>query len=195
MTFSHAYAKRFESVTDSLIVYVSNDCGDNWTRIFEGGENGEGVFATHEMMTTLFSPVTEEDWCGYGWGSDCVFLDLSAWAGVDNVMVAFETYNHFGNNLYIDNVSIGLLTDLTEQNSGNEIMIFPNPTSGMVNILIPETANGAEVTIYTSQGTAVYSSSNSSELVSADLSRFGKGIYFVRVTDGELSLIKKVILK
>lgn len=195
MAFKHAYARRFATVTDSLIVYVSNDCGDNWTPVFAAGEDGEGSFATHELMTTLFTPATEEDWCGYGWGSDCVFIDLSAWAGVDNVMVAFETYNHFGNNLYIDNVSIGLLTDLKELNSDNDIMIFPNPTSGMVNILIPESAGGAEVTIYTSQGTAVYSASSSSELVSADLSRFGKGIYFVRVTDGELSLVKKVILK
>jgi len=197
MTFKHAYAKRHTSVTDSLIVYISNDCGENWTRLFAGGEDGTGVFATHELMTTLFVPQTEDDWCGNGWGSDCVFLDLSAWAGQENIKVAFETYNYFGNNLYIDNVSIGLLTDVKEQISNDEIQIFPNPATGLVNIIIPDAVAGAEVSIYSPQGTLVYKSFTgaANESVTADLSAFGKGVYFIRVMNGHRNEVKKVILK
>ena len=197
MTFKHAYAKRHTSVTDSLIVYISNDCGENWTRLFAGGEDGTGAFATHELMTTMFVPQTEEDWCGNGWGSDCIFLDLSAWAGQENINVAFETYNYFGNNLYIDNVSIGLLTDIKEQISNDEIQIFPNPAVGLVNIFIPDAVTGAEVSIYSPQGAEVYNSvvGTGNKVVIADLSSFGKGVYFIRVMNGRMNEVKKVILK
>ena len=133
----------------------------------------------------------------YGWGSDCVFLDLSAWAGQENINVAFETYNYFGNNLYIDNVSIGLLTDVKEQISNDEIQIFPNPATGLVNIIIPDAVSGAEVSIYSPQGTLVYKSFTgaANEAVTADLSTFGKGVYFIRVMNGHRNEVKKVILK
>jgi hypothetical protein len=146
LTFKHAYAKRHATVTDSLIVYISNDCGENWTRLFSGGEDGNGVFATHPLSTTLFVPQTEDDWCGYGWGADCIFLNLSPWGNQANIQIAFESYNYFGNNLYIDNVSIGLLTDIVDRAAG-QIQIFPNPSTGLVHISLPEDVVNAEVTI------------------------------------------------
>jgi PKD repeat protein len=195
MAFKHAYAKRHTSVTDSLIVYISNDCGENWTRLFEAGEDGTGIFATHELMTTPFVPQTEEDWCGYGWGADCIFLDLSAWAGQENIQVAFETYNYFGNNLYIDNVSIGLLTDIQIDYSKSEIMIFPNPAEGMVNIYIPENHANVTVTVFAADGTLVYQSQTGTGLHTADLSACRKGIYFVRVQSEQVNEVRKLILK
>lgn len=197
MAFKHAYAKRHTSVTDSLIVYISNDCGENWTRLFEAGEDGTGIFATHELMTTPFVPQTEEDWCGYGWGADCIFLDLSLWAGQENIQVAFETYNYFGNNLYIDNVSIGLLTDIAATASPEGIQIFPNPSGGVVNIYIPSALSGAAVSIYSMEGVEVYESTKDSEgtCLTADLSKAGKGVYFVRVMNGQMNEVKKIIVK
>ncbi|MEZ5194987.1 MAG: PKD domain-containing protein [Bacteroidales bacterium] len=81
LSFQHAYAKRHSSVTDSLIVLISNDCGNTWTRLWANGDDGNGIFATHELTTSPFVPEVAEDWCGTGWGADCVFLDLSEWAG------------------------------------------------------------------------------------------------------------------
>ncbi len=197
MTFKHAYAKRHNTVTDSLVVYVSADCGENWTRVFEGGEDGNGEFATHELMTTPFVPQTEDDWCGYGWGSDCVFLDLSAWAGLDNVQVAFETYNHFGNNLYIDNVSIGLLTDISDEIDHSGLQVYPNPTAGVVNILLPEIIEGADVIVYNIQGQEIFRfNGTEGHLFTADLSAFGKGVYCIRLTNNEnINEVRKVMVK
>jgi len=61
LSFQHAYARKF-AATDSLIVYISDDCGETWTRIFEGGEDGSGNFATHEMISD-FWPEVQSDWC------------------------------------------------------------------------------------------------------------------------------------
>jgi PKD repeat protein len=197
MTFKHAYAKRHATVTDSLIVYLSNDCGESWTRLFAGGENGSGVFATHELMTTLFVPQTEDDWCGYGWGADCIFLDLSSWAGQEDIQVAFETYNYFGNNLYIDDVSIGLMTDILLETITDEIQIFPNPSNGIVNIYLPSTISDAEVSIFTMEGTTLYKCLKGPQdaTITTDLSKYEKGVYFVKVMNGQMNEVKKVVLK
>jgi hypothetical protein len=195
LAFKHAYAKRHATVTDSLIVYISNDCGENWTRLFEAGEDGTGSFATHELMTTPFVPQTEEDWCGYGWGADCIFLDLTPWAGQENIQVAFETYNYFGNNLYIDNVSIGLMTDIRQNYSDTEILLFPNPAEGMVNIYIPESYASCSVTVYAADGSQVYQSKAGPGMLTADLSAGRNGIYFVRVQNEQVNEVRKLILK
>ena len=43
LEFQYAYAQRHLNLTDSLIVYVSADCGNNWTRVYANGEDGDGV--------------------------------------------------------------------------------------------------------------------------------------------------------
>ena len=55
LSFEHAYAKKFAAATDSLIIYISADCGETWTRIFADGENGSGNFATHELTEDFWS--------------------------------------------------------------------------------------------------------------------------------------------
>ena len=69
-----------------------------------------------------------------GWGADCIVLDISQWAGSGNIQVMFETYNYFGNNLYIDNLMIGPLTDVSENISPSDVMVFPNPSENVVNV-------------------------------------------------------------
>jgi hypothetical protein len=197
LSFDYAYAKRHESVTDSLIVKISDDCGESWTRIFDGGDDGEGSFATHELMSNMFIPSVQEDWCGAGYGPSCVVLDVSEYANQGNIQVMFETYNYFGNNLYIDNVMISPLTSIASNRNTREIQVFPNPTNGHVNILIPENMSETEITVIDLQGVEVFSitSEQGQNSFSTDLSGFGAGVYFIRVTNEETSISEKVILR
>jgi PKD repeat protein len=118
MTFQHAYARRFNSSRDSLIIYITADCGNSWTRIFQASENGSGNFATHPLMTDEFFPTVTDDWCGGSFGSGCYTLDLSPWAGNKNIRLKFESYNYYGNDLYIDNIHIASDTTLGRTISG-----------------------------------------------------------------------------
>jgi hypothetical protein len=107
MTFEHAYRRYDQSNSDSLIIYVSDNCGLSWTRVFHAGENGTGTFATVATSTTNFIPAQASDWCHTGTvGSACYTIDLTPWAGQPLVQVKFEGFNHYGNNLYIDNINI-----------------------------------------------------------------------------------------
>lgn len=108
MTFDHAYRRFNQNAADSLIIYVSTDCGSTWDRIFAGAEDGSGSFATQTTNTTEFTPATADDWCfGSSVGANCFTVNLDAYVGSD-VFVKFESYNAgtIGNNLYIDNINI-----------------------------------------------------------------------------------------
>jgi PKD repeat protein len=113
LTFKHAYTRYGGSnQTDSLIVYASTNCGATWTRLQGFGENGTGNFATYQEASypfgsqTSFSPSAASNWCGGGTGSGCKTISLAQFAGQSSVTLKFESYNRYGNNLYIDNISV-----------------------------------------------------------------------------------------
>lgn len=106
MTFKHAYKRYDSSSSDSLIIYVSTDCGVNYQRVLALGENGTGIFATGYTSTTEFTPAVANDWCSGTVGAACQTVDLTPFVGFSNVVVKFEGYNNYGNNLYIDNINI-----------------------------------------------------------------------------------------
>ncbi len=106
LTFEHAYRRYNTNSTDSLIIYVSTDCGSTFSRAFVRGENGTGSFATAATSTNNFVPANSGEWCMGTVGSDCFVVDLTAFAGSSQAVVKFESFNNYGNNLYIDNINI-----------------------------------------------------------------------------------------
>ena len=104
--FKHAYAIYNMSRRDSLIIYISTNGGTDWERIFAACDDGTGSFATHPPTTSEFVPQIPSDWCGVGYGCNCISIDLTPWAGNANVKIMFESYNGHGNSLYIDDLNI-----------------------------------------------------------------------------------------
>jgi hypothetical protein len=137
LNFEHAYRRFNQSATDSLIVYVSNDCGETWVRIMQVGENGSGTFATNSLSQTPFTPALPLDWCIEPWsfsvpGSSCYNLNLSIFLG-DDIFIMFESYNagSIGNNLFIDNINI----------EGTQIQGFPEVNFSLSSSIICEGEN------------------------------------------------------
>jgi hypothetical protein len=191
--FQHAYASRFE-LADTLIVSISDDCGDTWTKIYSA--------ALEELETApeneeSFVPATAENWCGAGYGVECNILDLSQWAGEQNIKIRFETFGRFGNNLYVDNVSIsnsvGIENRFLEE---QEIIIYPNPSDGAFNIMLPSREYDLEMKLIDVRGQMVYSESVSSNqtLLQLDASSFPAGIYMISFVSDEMNVIQKIIV-
>ncbi len=105
--FEYAYRRYDTNTSDSLIVSISTDCGQTYTRLLELGEDGTGSFATAYTNTTAFTPAAG-DWCMGTVGADCHTVSLDAYAGQSNVFIKFEGYNAgtTGNNLFLDNINI-----------------------------------------------------------------------------------------
>jgi PKD repeat protein len=106
LTFDHAYKARFVGLSDSLIVSVSDNCGETWNRLVAWYENGNYEFATIPAAPDNFVPISGNEWCGQPNYSACSSFDLSSYAGQTNVLVRFEGYSMNGNNIYLDNINI-----------------------------------------------------------------------------------------
>ncbi len=197
LEFRHAYAKKHDEVTDSLIVYVSANCGENWTRVFAIGEDGSGNFATHEK-TNDFWPETATDWCGDGWGASCISIDLSPWAGQTDVRIAFETYSSIGNPLFIDNISISQYVGVDEGiTKDKELGVFPNPTNGNFTVTLPAENEFTELEMVNYLGQIVWRTKITSNSKTIEIQRnsdWKAGAYFLKVKGEEKTMTKKVIL-
>lgn len=179
--FEYAYAKYLANYTDSLIVYASVDCGASWDRIFAGGDDGEGSFATAPLTEEEFIPASGNDWCGQGYGAACITLSLNEYLGYDRVRVKFESYSQLGNNLYVDNIMIAPNVGI-EESLMNEISIWPNPAKDFIQIEGLEAYKSIEVIdIY---GRIIHHQEllNTSEL-KIPINGLDAGMYMIRFDD------------
>ena len=197
--FEHAYAQRI-SLVDSLIIKISDDCGESWTRIFEGAPDGTGIFATSENTEDFFQPETAEDWCGAGWGANCFIVDLSQWAGMQNIKIMFEGIGFFGNNLYIDNILIDNSTgtdDISLAQNDAEVHIYPNPSTGLFNFIIRKAQSEVNVSVLNLQGQMIMNErfDPATSIGTLDLSGIAKGIYLVKFASSEFVHLEKIMVK
>lgn len=195
LAFKHAYAKRHDAYADSLIIYVSDDCGNNWTRIFADAENGSGNFATHPQVEG-FVPVNVWDWCGVDWGADCITLNLNEWAGQSDIRVAFETYSFYGNPLYITAVELGTTVSVANHSAdNNSIQILPNPTNGQFRLQLSEGMQAERIEIMDVSGRQLFASAIAEKDKIYDFSYLPKGVYIIQVKTQGKSLREKLIIE
>ena len=96
------------NLRDSLIIKLSTDGGNTFPNtLFEGGDNGNGNFATRLPLGQSFNPTSTSDWCYAGsYGAGCIVVDLSSYINQTNVVLKLENVNGYGNNLFLDNITV-----------------------------------------------------------------------------------------
>jgi PKD repeat protein/photosystem II stability/assembly factor-like uncharacterized protein len=192
--FQHAYAYRY-SLADSLIVKVSTDCGETWTKLWDAALD---ELATAPESQESFVPQAEEDWCGSGYGVACTFLDLSAYAQEKSVKIMFESFGRYNNNIYIDNVevgdAVGVANHILEE---GEIVIYPNPSDDVFNIMLPARKESLQMSIQNVNGQVIYEEmiSHSNSVATFDASSVPAGIYMISFVSNELNVVQKIIVR
>ncbi|HIO72030.1 MAG TPA: PKD domain-containing protein [Flavobacteriales bacterium] len=95
MDFNLAYTRYAAGNEDSLIIWVSTDCGATWNREWQDGGTSMQTSADN---TNAFTPTASE------WSAETVNLDTYNGFGV--VQIQFHAYSGWGNNLYLDDINI-----------------------------------------------------------------------------------------
>jgi len=107
------------ATNDSLVVVYSGDCGVTWQR--SSFAKGGATLATAPNSDQDFTPGGNAQW-----RKETVILKDFCANGIKNMRIGFEAYNDFGNNLYVDSITLVGFTGLTT-NAALERIADPLP--------------------------------------------------------------------
>jgi len=86
--------------------------------------------------------------------------------------------------------------DLHNETAGDELRVYPNPTTGQVTIPgIDDMAGSVTIDVFNASGTHVASRTVVSGRVTIDISKHPAGVYFLRVTQGDVMRKVRVVKK
>jgi len=105
MSFEYASAYYSSGYSDSLLVYVSDDCGSTWTEV-AAYDATDASFTTAGAITSSFAPADSTYWCHGSSSVTCPTIDLDAYSGKSGIRVKFVAVNGYGNNTFLDNINI-----------------------------------------------------------------------------------------
>ena len=96
LSFRLAAAVYSATVTDTLEVWVSSDCGNSFERVWR--KWGLGLSTIPAYRTDAFTPVAGQ------WRQELV--SLKRFAGRSGVIVRFRNINNYSNNIHLDDINI-----------------------------------------------------------------------------------------
>ncbi|MGH1385170.1 S8 family serine peptidase [Kordia sp.] len=173
---------------DDLRIDISTDCGATYTQIY---------FKDAADLATV--PNTTNQWiptAASHWRTETVNLD--AYIG-NNILLRFAHVNGFGNSTYIDNIKVETTLSVGENTLERAISMYPNPAKSNVDVVINTTiGNTYEIELLNSIGQTITKTKetrfNARAQQKLDVSKYGTGLYFVKITVGNQTVTKKLIV-
>lgn len=185
LTFDYAFASKTGSSTDRLYIYASTDCGKTWSprRILSGT-----LLQTASATSGDFIPSASE------WKTATV--SLAQYTLPDPIQIKFSFSSDGGNNLYIDNINLSANNISTEEVSlENALSVYPNPSSGEINIDLGAIKSDVSLNIYDLYGKEVLSYTLTDSHTTFDNLNLSSGVYILNFTNGKEQYSKKLIVE
>jgi hypothetical protein len=82
-----------------------------------------------------------------------------------------------------------------EENVLSNALVYPNPASDVVNIYLSNELMNTEVSIVDAMGRVVLNQSIENDFVSLDVAHLEEGIYFLKISNGDIVETKTVVIK
>ena len=193
MYYDYAYAKRSPNSNDILRIRVSDDCGTNWlTRITKDSDD---LATVNGNLLFTFTPDADE------WETQKI--NLTPWAGRDQLQFLIEFSGEQGNYLYLDNIrfavpSIGLNELIAETLN---LEVYPNPSTGNAaikfNVLNPQTIQLELIDILGNRihkNTDDYKAGSYKMNLSNFKANLNAGLYFIKCTIGSYTETIRVVV-
>lgn len=193
LSFQYAYVEKTQQDNESLKIYCSNDCGATWA--IRKQVIGS-AFPTDDPQSGSWTPSSQDDW------KEVIVTNLDASYLVENFRFKFEFESDGGNNIYIDNINLGIAASIADNESQIGIFeVYPNPleNGSVVDFELVQESN-VNVEIFNAVGQKVADVSEGR--LSAGQHRYqlptgelGAGFYFVKLSVGNQAYTKKVLVK
>lgn len=185
-------ATNVAEMSDRLRVFVSTNCGQTWS--VRQTLTGTALI-NNGMGHSSFSPNTSTVW---GESS----FNLTTNQATNNVRFKFEfTASDFSNNIVIDNIFVGGVLSLEENNPLLSILPYPNPVSSQENIeiQIPDDVEVNEIRILDSAGKELVLLNQASLLGQSKVQlnqhlTFAQGVYYIRLANETHAHVVKLIV-
>lgn len=185
LDFNVAYAQ-YSNENDRLEVMVSTNCGTTWTTVFN--KAGAILSTANPLGTGPFTPTAAQ------WRAELV--DLTAYVGMNDVLIKFKATSNYGNNMFVDDINITATVGIADAALDKAINIYPTLTSGLVNLDVNfAKAENLKVVVYNTTGQEVSTHSYGNTLggtFQIDLSNAANGNYTVRLVTDNAAATKSV---
>lgn len=186
-------------------IFKTTNGGLNWVRL-----TNTGLTSEHNPISVYFMNATS-GWIGVSSIAEYSFILHTTDGGASwNKQNTFLDYYEDINCLFFWNENNGWLTagngkighyfnplGINENIINELIRIYPNPTSGKFCIDLKEPKLKMEVEIYNVLGQKIYESSTHYPLpiYEIDFSSYTKGVYLIKINDGENSYSEKIMVQ
>lgn len=191
LSFKVAGAQRTSTDIDKIQVYVSTNCGKTWVlRKTVAGT----TLATGGVVTSSYVPAAAD------WSYQTV--NLTSYASQTNLYIMFRFTSGGGNNVYLDEINLnGTPAGIEDFTSSLNFTIYPNPSTENTSVSFDLTEKQkVNVKVYDVLGNEVSTIVNTTlpegeYKYEVNSSTLASGIYFVKLTAGNYSITKKLIVE
>jgi len=192
LSFKYANRRYSAQYWDKLRVSVATSCDGPWTQVWYK-ENSQ--LATGPDVTSNFTSPTNAEW-----RTECI--DLTAYAGSESFFVKFTNVNNYGNNIFIDDISVigdaCSTVGIDEMTNASDLNIYPNPVvnEAIVQMILAESAP-VTIEVYDLLGKVVYSENLGTQPAGEFVNRMNfnnmtNGMYLMNITIGGQKVTRKV---
>lgn len=186
MTFDVAY-RQYTTESDRLEVLASSDCGATWSPVFDKAGT---ELSTLAAATAPFTPSAASQWRNES-------VSLSNFGSATKLIIKFRATSDYGNNLFVDNINIGVL-GVTEVENAIGLNVYPNPAAEMVNISFNATGGDYAFQMTDLQGRVVESRTmnnlNGAQLINITTENLAKGSYLINIISNGATTTKKIVV-
>jgi hypothetical protein len=146
---------------------------------------GDGSYSTTAFPSHTYSSAGYYDIC----------LSITDAVGCTSIFCDSTGINKSNNTIASIDVVPPSITAIDELSNATLISVFPNPSNGLINITLAEKATDTKLEVLNSCGQVLLSKEiNNSTQTSLDLSNHSKGIYFIKVQNGNGVVVRKVVI-
>lgn len=176
ISFKYAFAGKTDSIEDELQLQINKGCSNFWLNklTISGTE-----LVTAPPQINPFMPASQQQW-------KQGVTNIPSSYFVDDFRFRFVMNGRGGNNIFIDDINIDVAAGVEENYfERNHLKLYPNPTTGKINLVLPEDAREIkEVRLFDSKGIEASPLTplqweRGTGTASIDISLLSKGLYFI----------------